>query len=243
MYIPIGPSKKQLYKIIIAMLLLLYLIFLGMYKPKAMEIYSHTLNCQNNLANTQDFICWQGTWNDSSILNKSGYLIFNITVETYSHYNVLKGITIQADGNYQCEFGNSSTYSNYEGSYMTSYSVSCPIQTGTQGIKMVYVSQVATAGTQWNSSLTMSFLTDTTASAEDINAIISTNSYYTQEVIKNKINEIKSILSTNNQTQQQIQSNTSDIKDSINDSSIDSSSANDFTNNSALIIASNPLLS
>lgn len=223
MYIPIGPSKKQLYKIIICLLLAIYLIFLGMYKPKAQVTIPTTAQLGGYLEFSPNEKYKTRNINAFSGYGK-GYLIFTMFTERTTNqqqYQVGRGIdqisVVTDNYNYfTCEIGTTGFYldNSYYDSLITA---KCPVNLGT----LTNIRFGATQDTTRVAWLTIglgdyiTFVPDD--NSEVVNAIQQLQTQMAQQQIIN-----------NN-----IQNNTQNISDSINDSSIDSSSANDLTSNSA----------
>lgn len=202
MYIPIGPTKKQLYKIIIALILLCYLIFLGMYNPKALEYYTakpNTTTCSN---------AWQCRFQFNNILDNRGdmemvgQLYYKSTgVDTSTWLPMEFKVITYDDTKYACDIGN--TYA-YEDSNVDTYVMTfkCKLKT-TQGNGVKF-----------------------------IHFITQINSDYVFDI--DYVTFIWGFDNNNNSTAiNNIQNNTNNINNNLNDSSIDSSSATDFTSNSA----------
>lgn len=221
MYIPIGPSKKQLYKIIIALLLLFYLIFLGMYKPKAESIESSIYYTNGT---TYQMSMGNGTYAGISIKYIIGGVVnpekfsFYINTGTNTNYKYMSGwiryklATQDIKGKPVIIFGGNDCIVNDSLSNDVNYvAFTCPNLSGknwldimfqTATINEFYISRnIGYSDIQDNNQSTLNNIS--TSSQDTAN-----NTYYIKEGIN-------------------------DVNNTLNDSSIDNSSANNLTNNSA----------
>lgn len=232
MYIPLGPSKKDLYKIIIGLLLIVYLIFLGMYKPKA-EVLSTGLYGVNLTRLQNNYSSW-GT-SCTSLTDSPGIGICNVEA-VFDHYDDLFGRFYITNGgvlsnktvsftfyksltstdldltglyfidnniSYSCEIYN--TISSHNGNF---YNVVCPNLPTLTGNGTSVGFKIRDIEYNWS-----------TTPRKTIYPTFGLSAINGWENGTTTINDIK------NQT--------TNINNSINDSSIDNSSANDFTSNSA----------
>ena len=206
MYIPFGPSKKDLYKIIIGLLILFYCLFLGMFKPKALTIQnavgyrngtSYALSGGNG-SYADIAIKYYGGNQLDGVEKLSFYIEPNATEQQYKYMSgfirfedstgVVPNVPIiQLSGN-SCELEHSMSLG-------TSYvAFTCPMSGG------------------W---------------IDFLNLPVLLTSFYIQR------NFGVSDIINNSSTLNEINTNVTNISDNLNDSSIDSSSANNLTNNSA----------
>ena len=253
MYIPIGPSKKDLYKIIIALLLVVYLIFLGMYKPKAQTITEAVYQYQYNSGTTQQQVKNFYMQQAPAFKNVGdGKLIFTTTtmrnnVPIWQISAILSnGIDVK---NSICNIGNMFNYADNTNE-ITTYSVLCDVSINNNyyldhieiqfygnTYMNIWLSQYITFSNTDNetqvivSGLQELFDTTNAYILDNTNHISSVENFL--QDITNKLSSIILKLDNNNTTINNIQNNTQNISDSINDSSIDSSSASNFTSNSA----------
>lgn len=207
-------------KIIISILLAYVFFIVGIFNVHASEVITYNLGKSGS--SNGDLVLWSGNWNNSSILNKNGTLMFSLLVQQVSGNNV-KGINIRSGGaEYPCQLGTTSYTLGTDNMFL--YSVSCPIMTTTTGVTLIYVATTSSSGWSYQSSQSMSFIID-----PDISSIVAVNSSYTQQVINNKSNEIIQAIQNGTQAQQQTAQNTSDINNNIQDSSIDTSTSDRST--------------
>ena len=231
MYIPIGPSKKQLYKIIIGLLLLCYLLFLGMYKPKALSdsINIPRSSSQGGTYSTSgsgyfDFPAIAFSSGSRFAGYRDGFVTFSVGIS--GRYEVYSIEVYGTDSRSSCNIGDNSGYNDNTTQFQL-YSATCYIDFAAQPSSRL--SGLIIHGFSHGGTIFATFSEYITYYSQDTNkeviAAINNinNSSVQQQIALNNINN--NISSVNN--------NTNDIKDSLNDSSIDSSSANDLTNNSA----------
>ena len=203
MYIPIGPSKKDLYKIIIGLLLILYLIFLGMYKPKALTTTTRIANASILVPQGIDYgeYAFNTSWTNhgEGIIHLSMTYTLNSGLATQT--NPIRQITLLSNTNYRflCDIGSFVSYLD-SGTQFINYSATCPVNLDGMGINKI---------------------------------LITVNSSDTGQANRYNIGEYISFVSKDATDLSTISSATTSINNSINDSSIDNSSANDFTSNSA----------
>lgn len=263
MYIPFGPSKKQLYKIIIALLLLFYLIFLGIYKPKA-AVYSEYIayetpnvrDYQVDISGKEYTIQFERTvFNNKG----TGHIIFNIVQAPLQNTNNVV-YTLRIGGNqtyYTCSASGGTWYVD-NGEQRFLQTIDCPYNSNNNnGAKYITLLRDSNYGTsRVYIPLLFTFISGEDSSAvvdglNDLaNQLISNNNTNTQSIlaslqsiwtktetntqsILDRLEAIKTLITNNSSVINNIQNNTQNISDSINDSSIDSSSATDFKDNSA----------
>lgn len=248
MYIPIGPSKKDLYKIIIGLLLVVYLIFLGMYKPKA-ETYSedYGLN-QVGLTYSDTTYAIYSTYspdpNKKFFANKEGELVFSFYYAIDSTGGEMPYDVRVSDGttSFQCSTGSYIFYNDSNTQRATINAV-CNVNFNSNGWQDITISMQGYGKKYFLFSQYATYSSTSGAAQGSISGQVS-SIFSTLEAFRIRTNEqlvdiwtkleqIYNSLSSNNTTIQNIQTNTQNISDSLNDSSIDSSSANDLTSNSA----------
>ena len=206
MYIPIGPSKKDLYKIIIGLLILFYCLFLGMFKPKALSI-QNAVGYRNGASYALSG--GNGSYADIAIKYYGGNQIDS--VEKLSFY-------IEPN----------TTEQQYK--YMSGF---IRFEDSTGVVPNVPIIQLAGNSCQLEHSMSLgtSYVAFTCPMAggwiDFFNLPVLLTSFYIQR------NFGVSDMINNSSTLNQINSNVTNISDNLNDSSIDSSSANNLTNNSA----------
>lgn len=241
MYIPLGPSKKQLYKIIIALLLLCYLIFLGMYKPKALVV-SNALDLNNscyNLTNSCSVSYGSSTFNGVG----KGIIYFDV-IGVGAGARPLQDVNVELSNGKttSCIIGNLQMYSDSNSQYAIQQ-IECPVEIPSN----VYLSKLWLA-TNYNGVVTLNHSYRMTFydsdSAAVVNAINSQNYTSLLTNIQNDLYNFKvrtneqlvdlyTLIENNQSNISNITNNVTNINDNLNDSSIDSSSANDLTSNSA----------
>lgn len=244
MYIPIGPSKKDLYKIIIGLLLIVYLIFLGMYKPKAQVLaiqsdYGVTYGNNAQLINSPNS---NTTWNWGYNFNNTSGRVD--ALEIYFHSN---GEDITSFNQYLTFM-----VGGYNQTFPLSNNNMTPFSVGGAVLKVqgaTYMCSVDSnnSNTSYNNN---SFNTWSATINCDTSSGVNIGKSYNFASLWIQINSINgysqfyayiskdmyasdSKLFTSNNAVNDIKNNTDSINNSINDSSIDSSSANDLTSNSA----------
>ena len=218
MYIPIGPSKKQLYKIIIALLLLCYLIFLGMYKPKAEDMFNYE---------PSSWYCPHGIFQNNQVLNDKRYygcsdtstltdLRSEITYTGFNNgsYDIAGTFVISISSLSQINI-----YANNVACFITNYNGNSGINDSYREVFSYYCFNVEVS----NGNLKL----ETNGIGEQTGTPNAKYGFARTWDLTNHFDK------SNSTTINNIQNNTQNISDNLNDSTIDSSSANTFTSNSA----------
>ena len=227
MYIPIGPSKKQLYKIVILLLLLCYLLFLGMCKPKAENM--------SNYFNTTGFTDTNWYWNKYSIGIASnsniyydlqhnianipqGTKTFNFNAYVANHFDTTH-YSCESSQNGVCQiYYDTNSFLSMSFSYQYQYCSMSVMATSNNG----YLYNVSCPVNNWYDGFLRFNVTN--HGQENMSIDFGVGIYVGFDISDN------SVIANNTGD---IANNSNDIKNSINDSSIDNSSANDLTSNSA----------
>lgn len=234
MYIPIGPSKKQLYKIVIALLLLCYLLFLGMFKPKA-QVVDYIMN-ESQTQTTSGNIAHAFNGTNGIFQNQGqGKIIYQFLVTGKRNINT---IAIETDNSMSvCDFGTTSGY-NDSSTQQVFYSIVCNVDLSNNNKAinlLIYGYSWENTFINWGRTVQFSNFengNDYTQVLSNVDANLNSISSAVWS-IKFNSDSIKQYIESMIINNTQINNNVSDIKDSINDSSIDSSSATDFKSNSA----------
>lgn len=235
MYIPIGPSKKQLYKIILLLLCLLF----GFKSCTKALVVSNTFDMNNscyNLTNSCSISYGSSTFNGVG----KGTIYFDV-IGVGAGARPLQDVNVELSNGKttSCMIGNLQMYSDSNNQYAIQQ-VECPVEIPSN----VYLSKIWLA-TNYNSVVTLNHSYRMTFydsdSAAVVNAINSQNYTSLLTNIQNDLYNFKlrtneqlvdlyTLIENNQSNISNITNNVSNINDNINNDNVDNNQANSFFN-------------